>query len=428
MKKIIISFMAAVMLVSVSCGEMDQYPHNAVSTENLTENDAQLLLTGLYRIMQNKPTADGYMTGDVLGGDIVRGGATNIPDPKILIRDLITPESGFVSGPWNGYYTGLYQVNSLIKSLESMAPSAARNEMLGVTAYFRGMIYLNLVSRYAEVPILEAPTLADVAAATESEGWAFVERNLQTAIELCPQYTDKNYVSRQAAKALMARAKLFMGKKAEAVALAEELIKDANFSLSEFDDIFRGNANREEIFTFANLLMESSVNIGARYYSRSAPNGGSYTYAPTAEVMKMFDPNDNRMDISIDRQGSNDVINKFPGGEIHPDPLIISRIAEMYLISAEGQGLNGGGLARLNDLRVFRGLKPVNPTTEEDFITAILDERRHELLGEGFRWFDLVRAGRFESTVGVEHKYSRMPIPAREMQLNRLLKQNSYWK
>ncbi|MDE7443929.1 MAG: RagB/SusD family nutrient uptake outer membrane protein, partial [Muribaculaceae bacterium] len=85
------------------------------------------------------------------------------------------------------------------------------------------------------------------------------------------------------------------------------------------------------------------------------------------------------------------------------------------------------GLNRLNELRAKRGLKPVSASTEDEFITLILAERRLELLCEGFRWFDLVRTGRLESTRGFEHKYNRLPIPSREMSLNKLLKQNSYW-
>ena len=49
-------------------------------------------------------------------------------------------------------------------------------------------------------------------------------------------------------------------------------------------------------------------------------------------------------------------------------PLIVSRIAEMYLISAEAQGRTG--LNRLNELRRSRGLNPYNNSdiaSEEDY-------------------------------------------------------------
>ena len=398
MKNFIISLLTVLLVFATSCNEMDQYPHNAVSSDNLTEEDAQLLLTGLYFYIQNKPTVNGYLTQDIVGGDLVRGGATGLKDPVLLVKDLVTPESGFVSGPWDGFYTALYQVNSLIVAVDKLAASQSRNEILGVASFFRGLIYYHLVTRYGEVPILEAPFSGDIAASTETEGWSFVEKNFQVAIDYAP----------------------------EAAKLAEEVIGDANFSLADFDQIFRGKANREEIFSFVNLLNESSVNLSASLYSRASANGGSYTYAPTTKVMNMFEPDDKRTAISIDMQETNEVINKYPGGEVTTDPIIITRLGEMYLISAEAQGLSKG-LTRLNELRNFRGLPSVHPATEEDFIDAILNERHTELLAEGFRWFDLVRLNRLESDLGFERKYNKLPIPAKERSLNKLLNQNSYW-
>ena len=385
MKNFIISLLTVLLVFATSCNEMDQYPHNAVSSDNLTEEDAQLLLTGLYFYIQNKPTVNGYLTQD-----LVRGGATGLKDPVLLVKDLVTPESGFVSGPWDGFYTALYQVNSLIVAVDKLAASQSRNEILGVASFFRGLIYYHLVTRYGEVPILEAPFSGDIAASTETEGWSFVEKNFQVAIDYAPTFSDKYYVSKQAAKALMARTKLAQGKMTEAAKLAEEVIGDANFSLADFDQIFRGKANREEIFSFVNLLNESSVNLSASLYSRASANGGSYTYAPTTKVMNMFEPDDKRTAISIDMQETNEVINKYPGGEVTTDPIIITRLGEMYLISAEAQG-------------------------------------HTELLAEGFRWFDLVRLNRLESDLGFERKYNKLPIPAKERSLNKLLNQNSYW-
>ena len=68
------------------------------------------------------------------------------------------------------------------------------------------------------------------------------------------------------------------------------------------------------------------------------------------------------------------------------------------------------------------------PATEEEFIDAVLAERRLEFLGEGFRWFDLVRTGRYEAATGLETKYTVFPIPLRELELNENLEQNELWK
>lgn len=408
---------------------LDQFPHNAVSSKNLTEEDCELLLTGLYNIVQYKPTNNGYAAFDICGGDLIRAGASSTGSVQQLIRDLVTPDSGFISGQWNGYYTALYQINELLVALNAMPSGTRRNEMLGIASFFRGLLYFDIVSRWGEVPILEKPTTGDVAASSEADGWAFVESNLQTAIDLAPEFTSRYEVSRQAAQALMARVKLIMGKPDEARILAEGLITCGYFSLDGFDKIFRGKDNSEEIFTFSNRTDETSVNLsGAFYYSRSSENGGSYVYMPTREAIDMYATEDLRKDISVAQQGSNNVINKYPGGELNSDPLPIVRLAEMYFISAECYGRSLNGLNRLNELREKRGLLALPmPADDEAFLSAVLEERRLELLAENHRWFDLVRTKRFESTLSLEHKYNRFPIPSREISLNGLLRQNSWW-
>ena len=43
MKNFIISLLTVLLVFATSCNEMDQYPHNAVSSDNLTEEDAYCL-------------------------------------------------------------------------------------------------------------------------------------------------------------------------------------------------------------------------------------------------------------------------------------------------------------------------------------------------------------------------------------------------
>lgn len=94
----------------------------------------------------------------------------------------------------------------------------------------------------------------------------------------------------------------------------------------------------------------------------------------------------------------------------------------MYLISAEAQGLSG--LGRLNELREFRGLPDIAPADESDYQDAVMLERRRELLGEGFRWFDLVRLGKAQSVLGISDTQLKFPIPESELVLDNLLTQN----
>ena len=425
MKKIILY--AAAALALVSCDKyLNQYPHNAVASDNLTEDDAEMLMTGVYNIAQYKPTFNGWALFDIIGGDLIRPGATSTNTPALVVQGAIGPDFSIVGGPWNGFYAGMYQINNFIQSVEKLPDSVKKDEMLGVGHFFRGLYYYNIVARWRDVPIVDHIISEDIAQTPEAQAWEFVASEFQLAMKMAPDFKTKNYVSKDAAKALLARTYLAMGRKEEAADLAEQLITCGRFALADFSDIFRGNANREEIFTFSNLLEEGSYNIGSYYYTKESPVGGSYTFCPTQEAMDMFEHIDKRRTVSVDIQGSNNVVNKYCKGDAGHDPIYITRLAEMYLISAEGKGL-ARGIDRLNELRRFRGLGDVAPSTEDAFLDAVLKERRLELFGEGFRWFDLVRTGKDEQMVGVDHKYTVLPIPSRELTLNKLLKQHPLW-
>ncbi len=423
MKKIlyVIIMSAAVVFSSTSCDVLDRYPHNAVSRDNLSAEDLELLFTGLYCYAQYKPTFTGYFQNDMAGGDFTRGGGSSYATPQLWIVDCMLPTNGWAGTPWIGYYAWLYQVNEFIYAAQQAEQTTKVTEMLGVAYYFRGLIYYNLTSKYRNVQILRQATNEKVPNSPEAECWAFCEENMKLAIEMCPKFTDKNYVSQQAAKALMARVKLGQGKKEEAAALAEDVIADPAFGLADFSEIFRGVSNQEEIFTYSNNVEENGVNFAREFYQPST------TYVPTREMINLFVSADKRMNISIMADGDETVLNKY-NNVTSTNPIIVSRLAEMYLISAEGKGLAFGGLERLNQLRAKRGLPAVSPKTEPEFLDAILAERRLEFLGEGFRWFDLVRTGKLEETLGMEEKYNVFPIPQAQIDLNSNLIQNDLWK
>jgi hypothetical protein len=68
-----------------------------------------------------------------------------------------------------------------------------------------------------------------------------------------------------------------------------------------------------------------------------------------------------------------------------------------------------------------RALLPAITSTGQDLLTAIWEERRHELAMEQHRWFDIVRQGRAAQLMAiagktfVAGKHERYPIPAREV-------------
>ena len=91
MKKIIYILLASAVIVlnGTSCDVLDRYPHNAVSRDNLSDEDLELLFTGLYCYSQYKPTFTGYFQNDMAGGDFTRGGGSSYATPQLWIKDCI---------------------------------------------------------------------------------------------------------------------------------------------------------------------------------------------------------------------------------------------------------------------------------------------------------------------------------------------------
>ena len=386
-------------------------------------DDIEALRIGMYNKVQEGPTYYSYIAFDLFGCELM----TSTGRPIDLINSLSNALHTFVSSQWNGYYKALLQVNNVMSIAEGLADSPTRNRVLGECRYFRAYIYLCLVTRFGDVPVLRQNTQAKVSRDPASMAWELVEEDLDAASGFLNGLSADSfyYVSPAAVTALKARVKLYLGKKGEAKELAESLIANPNYALDDFDKIFRSKANKEVIFAFSCLTEDgSSIKISNQFYSYNHPNKGSYNYRPAGDVMTMYADNDLRKEVSITTLDNLNFVNKYPSGQTGSDPVVISRLAEMYLISAEAQGLNGG-LDRLNELREKRGLDRVSPGNEADFLDAVLQERRLEFLAEGFRWYDLVRTGKATQTLGTKDYQCLMPLPSRELLYNPNLKPNN---
>ena len=406
--------------MAASCsGMLDIESHSAISPGSVTSKDLSALRMGMYNKVQNSPARESYITFDLLGGDLMQGSGNAID----LVNSVLSPLNSIVSTSWNGYYTALYQVNNVLSIVDNLPETDLGNTVRGEAHFFRAYIYHALVTRWGGVPIQTVNTLDKPYRNTEAEVWSFIEQELALALEYLSSASSYYYVSRDAALALKARVMLEQGKMTEAASVAEGLIKDGKYKLDSYESIFRGKSNSEVIFSFECLAEECSITISTLFYTYAHPNHGSYVYRPTNDVMTMYDDKDLRKDVSIVYVGSEACINKYPSGQTGTDPVVISRLGEMYLISAEAQGYPAG-LGRLNELRKVRGLDAVSPASADDFLTAILDERRHELLAEGFRYYDLVRTNRAQQEIGLLDYQMLLPLPGKELLYNANLTQN----
>jgi hypothetical protein len=71
--------------------------------------------------------------------------------------------------------------------------------------------------------------------------------------------------------------------------------------------------------------------------------------------------------------------------------------------------------------------------TEEELLDLILEERRRELIGEGWRWYDLMSFGKIPAysqltEADVQNGAAYWPLSKNTLSLNPQLTQYSYWK
>lgn len=125
-----------------------------------------------------------------------------------------------------------------------------------------------------------------------------------------------------------------------------------------------------------------------------------------------------------------------PNFQIFSSALVVSRLEDITLLRAEALAVLGernGAVELLNRIRENRGLLTYSEEANGDLVDAIFRERRRELMGEGHRWYDLVRYHRIKNDDPDFLRLNReggiyWPIAESLLQQNDLLEQNNYWK
>ncbi|MNT57679.1 SusD family protein [compost metagenome] len=78
--------------------------------------------------------------------------------------------------------------------------------------------------------------------------------------------------------------------------------------------------------------------------------------------------------------------------------MVFSRMEEITLLRAEALAVLGQRSEALNALNRACALRGFSFTSDvPDLVAAIFQERRRELMGEGWRWYDIVRYNRIKN-------------------------------
>lgn len=116
--------------------------------------------------------------------------------------------------------------------------------------------------------------------------------------------------------------------------------------------------------------------------------------------------------------------------------LIFTRLEEIALLRAEALAVLGSrdeAITLLNRVKSNRGVRGYSVVSPTPLIEEIFNERRRELMGEGWRWYDQIRLNRLtvvnpEIKQFIDNEGMYWPIAKEVLEKNNALEQNEYWK
>jgi starch-binding outer membrane protein, SusD/RagB family len=436
----------AITLIISSCSEQLEgiKPRNAILQEQLNDNDLGKLRNGVYA--QVEAGVFGFAFDFDRRADNFRSG----PGFSLVDPINMAPSDADVLGLWRNAFNRIADVNFLLETIEKSATKSSSTIQIykGEALYFRALMYYQLVTRWGGVPLLKARTFEELQRSTEAEVWTLIIEDLKEATNLLPEVSDKFYVSKQAAQALLARVYLDNGDKANAIIYADLVINSNKFALTTDANGFASNfiantTSREVIFAFIN----SNVNSRKLFYASVNDVDPTWNFAPSISVFNNLYTNaPNR--VGDRRRGAvfsadNTRIIKFPNGRTGQQlvtttnadatPIVVSRLSEMYLIKAEAQGVSIAAQTTLTPYMAARYSTPpsvgiIAALSPTEFQNLILDERQREFYGEGYRWFDIKRTKRLDllPTLNGRSYLMYYPIPQLELDLAKYTQNQGY--
>lgn len=116
--------------------------------------------------------------------------------------------------------------------------------------------------------------------------------------------------------------------------------------------------------------------------------------------------------------------------------LIFTRLEEIALLRAEALAVLGSrdeAITLLNRVKSNRGVRGYSVVSTTPLIEEIFNERRRELMGEGWRWYDQIRLNKLRAVNPAMQELIAKdgiywPIASDVLEKNSALVQNTYWK
>ena len=354
----------------------------------------------------------------------------------------------------------------------------------------RALMYFYMVRIWGDVPLLKDSydngSFTELARSTEATVLAFAETELLAAAQDLPYryafgtqtYYGESYgtwvgvlVNKITAYSLLAHVAAWQGKYINAEVYSRFVIDNYSQASLELlatpalvnptDGLF-GPSTRAQILAIrasyelgeaTNTGHIESLTLGYPIVTKAKPD----IYVSRDTINKLFDDvNDTRFGIdSISGLVRTNYFTNYNGDipifskikvirngngdsdfSIFGSNLVFTRLEEIYLLQAEAKAVlnqRDDAIKYLNVIKERRGLKPYINNSSKDLLEEIFLERRRELMGEGWRWYDQIRLAKIKKNNPVMNDLIQKggiywPISSDVLERNSKLVQNAYWK
>jgi hypothetical protein len=447
-------FLIIVAISSIaSCSKkLDVVPQQNITPEQITTAaDVKALLFGEYSLWQN---FNGFGERLIFIPDLLAakdhvdfvGSFTNYKD--IWNKEQVA-SSSIALGIWSNGYQVINLSNTVIDKID-LIDDAEKDQVTGEAEFFRGVMLFELVNFFAQpyssgdpstnlgVPIvLTAPkyvydsTSAFVARASVQDVYAQVINDLTDAAAKLPETSENARATRYSAEAFLSRVYLQMGDYDNAATMANDVIQSGFFSLvSTYNQAFNNVGNSpEDIFGIQQTAQSNAgtTNNGIVTFYATYPTGRGDAQVNSG-YFDYFEPNDFRGSYVYQGQSIQAIDGYYTSKwQSFYKTIPVIRLAEMYLTRGEANLRRGGSpigdtdpLDDINIIRERAGASPLFEVTLDDFV----DERFRELGFEGDRLWTLKRIQHDVDGLPYNDLYLVLPIPQREIDVNKSLIQN----
>ena len=448
MKKYIFTLLLGALIFGLSgcSGLLETNPSSSVSDSDVfkTVNGAKSALNGCYFQMEsgdggaNRQDDWGYpthqMTYDVCGEDMIVWGGWYGYDYNFWghTRGDIFKSSCL----WIFYYRLINNLNSVIAyTPDAEGDVNERDHVLGQAYAMRGWAYFQLIRLYQHtyiiaqnmpgVPIYLEPTTDQTEGKPRGTVQQVYDQILLDLLEgerLLAGYnrgTRKNRINQKVCQGFLAEVYLTMNKWSDAATYSAKARSGMNLTTNA--QYLAGFNDYSTPSWMWGIAPTKDQNMGdyspfAMWANWSRKGYTFQCFFLADKFVELFDQNDIRFSQVGWVWSQIHTSDKFRDNDELIGNIVFMRTEEMLLIEAEAlarQGQESGAKTLLWTLQDLRGANR-SQSSGSNLIEDILIERRKELYGEGFAWFDMIRNQKPLVRAGNHINYGGYtPLPAR---------------